>query len=442
MMENELDLGIVKGGPGSGNFGHEGRPGEVGGSGEGGERGTAPHMKLGSASIPDGYIRLYHYTKGDPEKIREDGLKLAFARGETYGEPNFIWASSKPPDPGSKNIVEFRVKENDPFLGLESPERLGIVGREWMKGNYHVSLTRDIFVTEFIQVHEPWHAVYEHIQDNPKLLQDVLDGKKDNLIGSKFPEESRAILEIKRDYTKAKMLKVSASPYDYAFKDLPKTRRRKGGRGSGNFGHSGIPGHVGGSGEGGEGPSSGSGNVRIGKSELEGQDKPAMRHWEKENAKVAGKSEDARKVLTRLTDRGKNGTVICLLGEERDINLLASRGRLFSEKDRLFKQMQPNECHTNSANLFSRKNVDGIGTGFALTKDGIWGSHSWGLKGGKIVETTYKGFIRYFGVELKGKEAKAFVKGQKDITRSKLFPNESRPKKPWQHLVETIKEEE
>jgi len=227
MMENELDLGIVKGGPGSGNFGHEGRPGEVGGSGEGGERGTAPHMKLGSASIPDGYIRLYHYTKGDPEKIREDGLKLAFARGETYGEPNFIWASSKPPDPGSKNIVEFRVKENDPFLGLESPERLGIVGREWMKGNYHVSLTRDIFVTEFIQVHEPWHAVYEHIQDNPKLLQDVLDGKKDNLIGSKFPEESRAILEIKRDYTKAKMLKVSASPYDYAFKDLPKARRRK-----------------------------------------------------------------------------------------------------------------------------------------------------------------------------------------------------------------------
>jgi hypothetical protein len=62
---------LCKGGSGSGNFGHEGRPGEVGGSGEGGDSGRSlAKVKLGHAET------LYHVTTRDNlEGIKKEGLK-------------------------------------------------------------------------------------------------------------------------------------------------------------------------------------------------------------------------------------------------------------------------------------------------------------------------------------------------------------------------------
>ncbi len=75
--------GEVKGGAGSGNFGHEGRPGEVGGSGSGG----------GTESGLTG-VSVYHGTAGKyEENIKQNGLKTdvgAAGRGvyttRTFGE--------------------------------------------------------------------------------------------------------------------------------------------------------------------------------------------------------------------------------------------------------------------------------------------------------------------------------------------------------------------
>ncbi len=86
-----------KGGEGSGNFGHEGRPGEVGGSGEGGGGDEDKPELIGgdggkvdvsedllnyTANDPQGFIkggkeyRVYHgTTKENADKIKVDGLK-------------------------------------------------------------------------------------------------------------------------------------------------------------------------------------------------------------------------------------------------------------------------------------------------------------------------------------------------------------------------------
>ena len=74
----------------------------------------------GKIPVPPGMIRLYHFTDSDQslESILEDGIDVSHARGETYGEPNMIWASAEKPA-GHKPYVEFfaRPEELDPLIG-------------------------------------------------------------------------------------------------------------------------------------------------------------------------------------------------------------------------------------------------------------------------------------------------------------------------------------
>lgn len=73
---------------------------------------------------------------------------------------------------------------------------------------------------------------------------------------------------------------------------------------------------------------------------------------------------------------------------------------------------EPNGCHANSATLWLRGAADALGTGYALSDDGLWRQHSWALtgtgRGRKIVETTVAR-DRYYGVELTGPHALAFA---------------------------------
>jgi hypothetical protein len=150
---------------------------------------------IGVIPIPSNHIRLYHYTRGNPEDIRQQGLKLSYARGETYGEPNMVWASSQPPDPSIKNIVEFHVPIDDQMT-LEKPS-IGQTPEEWMKGNHHVGFYRDIRPDEILAVHEPWHEKYRHIAKDPSLIKKVLAGELDDLEEDFYPDEFRAIQAIK-----------------------------------------------------------------------------------------------------------------------------------------------------------------------------------------------------------------------------------------------------
>jgi hypothetical protein len=76
------------------------------------------------------------------------------------------------------------------------------------------------------------------------------------------------------------------------------------------------------------------------------------------------------------------------------------------------KDMEPNNCHLNATKLWKERKegsgLIGIGTGYALSDDGLWRGHSWALTKGWIIETTLP-TVKYFGVGFTGEGADLFV---------------------------------
>jgi hypothetical protein len=59
-------------------------------------------------------------------------------------------------------------------------------------------------------------------------------------------------------------------------------------------------------------------------------------------------------------------------------------------------KMKQSSCHENCEKLFMEGKIDSCVFGYALSNDGLFRVHSWGLKDGKIIETTEKRLL-YFG---------------------------------------------
>jgi hypothetical protein len=93
---------------------------------------------------------------------------------------------------------------------------------------------------------------------------------------------------------------------------------------------------------------------------------------------------------------------------------LVARGEVFPASPRKKVRGTRNRCHQNVALSYARNQTVGSGpsceiaTGYALSSDGIWRSHSWLWDGEQVVETTAD-FQAYFGVLLDPAEALKFV---------------------------------
>jgi hypothetical protein len=72
--------------------------------------------------------------------------------------------------------------------------------------------------------------------------------------------------------------------------------------------------------------------------------------------------------------------------------------------------MERSACHRNLSRLWGRmrSGLVGIGTGYALSGDGLWRQHSWGVWRRGIVETTQER-VKYFGCLLEGQDADSFA---------------------------------
>jgi hypothetical protein len=72
--------------------------------------------------------------------------------------------------------------------------------------------------------------------------------------------------------------------------------------------------------------------------------------------------------------------------------------------------MRANSCHQNVSLLWKDRKLGmvGIGTGYALSDDGLWRRHSWGVLREGIVETT-DNRVKYFGLLLQGSRASQFA---------------------------------
>lgn len=161
----------------------------------------------GTTPIPADHVRLYHYIssyKGGQvgseseeqmaENLRRGGIDISKARGSIYGEPNAVWASTKPP--GSfKVFAEFDIHKDDPRWGIGRPKTPGDV--DWLnKGNIDVTFRGSIKPEEIVAVHLPWHHTYRYLEEH-NMFQEVLNGDYDYLLDDPERDEAKAINYIK-----------------------------------------------------------------------------------------------------------------------------------------------------------------------------------------------------------------------------------------------------
>ena len=106
----------------------------------------------------------------------------------------------------------------------------------------------------------------------------------------------------------------------------------------------------------------------------------------------------------RLLDLG--GSLALLFLPDPHIGELLDRGRYFPASEALMRRGLPTACHTNASMMFvqNRGSVR-IAFGYALSTDGLWCQHSWGVdaEDGRIVETTDRR-VRNYGFVLNNAE--------------------------------------
>ena len=105
---------------------------------------------------------------------------------------------------------------------------------------------------------------------------------------------------------------------------------------------------------------------------------------------------------------------LCYIDKDEDINNILEYGQFWYGKEAELIKGKDNSCHWNSCNLWE-KNQDSIRicTGYALSEDGLWRSHSWAVKlkddKTQLIETTVKRKA-YFGVVLPTENCVDFYK--------------------------------
>ena len=81
------------------------------------------------------------------------------------------------------------------------------------------------------------------------------------------------------------------------------------------------------------------------------------------------------------------------------------------DKKMTLKEGSSGQCHDNTARLYDQGEIDDIVFGYCQHIDGTWRQHTWGMKNGKIVETTlenYERAYRYYGTKLSKNAADDF----------------------------------
>jgi hypothetical protein len=116
------------------------------------------------------------------------------------------------------------------------------------------------------------------------------------------------------------------------------------------------------------------------------------------------------KRLSRKLLRIGGRALVVPWGDEPHLADLVERGGSMTTRFAVQFPGAPRECHWNVIRLCEASaGTVHVGTGYALTSDGLWQQHSWGVNAKQIVETTE---LReaYFGIVLTPREAKSFAK--------------------------------
>lgn len=112
------------------------------------------------------------------------------------------------------------------------------------------------------------------------------------------------------------------------------------------------------------------------------------------------------------------GEEVCMPFFESEVKELKERGQIWYDDNLELIEGEPSNCHGNSARLWCEAKLNGdnnihLATGYALTPDGMWRSHSWCVDTTntetRIIETTVERVL-YYGFVMTMAESDQFVK--------------------------------
>jgi GNAT superfamily N-acetyltransferase len=147
----------------------------------------------GTVPIPEGHVRLFHITPlRNAEAIKRDGITVSAARGESYGEPNQVWASSGLRSSQARRVLDHDIMDSD-FAVVEfhvSPDRLDVGSKvgsgtdaEWAASlearQSDVTVRGDVSPDDIVAVHEPWETAYRVLSE---YREQVIAGEYDNVL--------------------------------------------------------------------------------------------------------------------------------------------------------------------------------------------------------------------------------------------------------------------
>lgn len=115
-----------------------------------------------------------------------------------------------------------------------------------------------------------------------------------------------------------------------------------------------------------------------------------------------------RDLSAQILEHG--GMIVCAYPEpDPDLLPTVVRGEYLPAENIRRMEGEPRECHQNTAKLWVTGIAKTVMTGYALSSDGIWRPHSWGLDENEtIVETTVH-WIGYYGFRMDDFEACRFA---------------------------------
>lgn len=167
----------------------------------GGKGGDPWSVQAGEAPIPEGSIRVYHYT-WDLDPILEEGLQRSKAKGEDYGEPNVIWASTQEPSP-DRPWVEFWIKPDEIGIGKpttwdwEAPTDQDLRDYEAKKGNLTLLLD-EVPPERFTAHNRNWYSTARYFDEDQSLYDEYITSDYWDKSNAKNPQLMDAVVAIRQ----------------------------------------------------------------------------------------------------------------------------------------------------------------------------------------------------------------------------------------------------
>lgn len=119
--------------------------------------------------------------------------------------------------------------------------------------------------------------------------------------------------------------------------------------------------------------------------------------------------QNAWKLLEKLVLANGGNLVVPPTTPDLLIGPITQMGALQSIEGLSLHSMEADDGRLNSAELWRADEVASIGTGYAMSEEGLWQCHSWGVsESGTIVETTDERNL-YFGIVFEGTLASWFA---------------------------------